>query len=101
MLSLPSSLLRTHPPPSCLSAHFVTTYSAYLCSLCFHKGQGGLPQLTAHLSIRVAAATPPLPFYFPASVSKRILPSPKYKRLGQWNSSLTRLPLRSHKLRPG
>ena len=23
MLSLPSSLLRTHPPPSCLSAHFV------------------------------------------------------------------------------
>jgi hypothetical protein len=77
-----------------------STYSAYLRSLCFHKGQGGFPQLTVHLSTRVAADTPPPPSYLSASVSKRILPSPNNKRLDQWNSSFTRLLLRSRMLRP-
>src|SRR4030042_566974 len=78
-----------------------STYSAYLCSLYFHKGQGGFPQLTAHLSIRVTADTPPPPSYFSASVSKRILSSPNNKRLDQWNSSFMRLLLRSRMLQPG
>ncbi len=41
-------------------------------------------KLMSHLSIRVAAATPPLFFYLLASVDKRMLPSPKLKRLGLW-----------------
>jgi len=47
-------------------------------------GQGGLPQLIAHLSIRVAADTPPLLSYPLASLCNRVLPSPKIDRLGQW-----------------
>jgi hypothetical protein len=101
MLSLPSSLLRTHPSPSRLSVHFVSRLIEPTCSCRFRQGRGGLPQLIAHLSIRVAAATPPPPFYFPASVSKRILPSPKIERFGQWSLTFTRLPLRSRKLQPG
>ena len=101
MLSLPSSLLRAHPPPSRLSVHFVFRLIEPTCSCRFRQGRGGLPQLTAPLSTRVAADTPPPPPYFSASVSKRILPSPTLERLGQWISSFTRLPLRSRKLRPG
>jgi hypothetical protein len=100
MLSLPSPLLRTHPPPSRLSVHFASRLIEPTCSCRFRQGRGGLPQLIAHLSTRVAADTPPPPPYLSASVCKGILPSPTFKRLGQWNSSLTRLLLRSRKLRP-
>ena len=101
MLSLPSSLLRTHPPPSRLSVHFVFRLIEPTCSCRFRQGRAGLPQLITPLSIRVAAATPPPPFYFSANFSRRVLPSPHSNRLGQWNSSLTRLPLRSRLLQPG
>ena len=85
MLSLPSSLLQAHPPPCCLSGPLrLSTYRTYLRSLCFHKGQRGLPQLIVHLSIRVAAATPPPSFFLLASLVIRMLPSPKLKGLGQW-----------------
>src|SRR4030042_3371936 len=69
------------------------------CSCRFRQGRGGFPQLTVHLSPRVAAATPPPPFYLSASISRGVLPSPKLKRLDQWYLSLTRLLLRSRKLR--
>ena len=78
-----------------VSAFRLSTYNAYPCSCRFLQGRGGFPQLIAHLSIRVAAATPPPSFYLLASLGKRMLPSPKLKRLGQWNSSFTRLHLRS------
>jgi hypothetical protein len=77
------------------------TYRAYLSSLCFHKGQGGFPQLLSHLSIRVAAATPPPSSYLLASIGKRVLSSPTLKRLSQWNSSFTRLHLRSSRKHSG
>jgi hypothetical protein len=48
----------------------LSTYSAYPYSYCFLQGQGGFPQLTALLSIRVAAANPPLPIYLLASLGK-------------------------------
>jgi len=79
----------------------LSTYSAYLYSLCFHKGRGGLPKLTVHLSIRVAADTPPPLPHLLASISNRVLPSPIFQRLGQWSLTVTRLPLRSRKLQPG
>ena len=43
--------------------------------------------MTAHLSIRVAADTPPSSFYLsaPKHRGKRILPSPTIDRLGQWS----------------
>jgi hypothetical protein len=76
------------------------TYSAYPCSCRFLQGRGGFPQLPPLLSIRVAAATPPLFSSLSASVGKRMLPSPIIERLGQWYSSFTRLHLRSRELRP-
>ena len=83
MLSLPSSLLRAHPPPSRLSVHFVFRLIEPTCSCRFRQGRGGLPQLIALLSIRVVAATPPPPSYPSASVSKKVLPSPTEKGLGR------------------
>ena len=44
--------------------------------------------MTAHLSFRVVAATPPLSSYDTARVSKRMLPSPILKKLGQWSCLL-------------
>ena len=67
------------------------TYSAYPCSCRFLQGRGGFPQLTARLSVRVAADTPPLFSY----LSARMLPSPTIDGFGQWLSSFTRLHLRS------
>ena len=78
-----------------VSALRLSTYNAYPCSCRFLQGRGGFPQLIAHLSIRVAAATPPPSFLLLASLVIRMLPSPKLKGLGQWNSSFTRLHLRS------
>jgi hypothetical protein len=57
--------------------------------------------LTAHLSFRVVADTPPPFSYDTARVSKRMLPSPYLERLGRWSLSFTRLRLRSLSLRPG
>jgi len=57
--------------------------------------------LTAQLSFRVVADTPPPFSYDTARVSKRMLPSPNLERLGRWILSFTRLHLRSLSLRPG
>ena len=57
--------------------------------------------MTAQLSFRVVADTPPPFSYDTARVSKRMLPSPNLERLGRWILSFTRLHLRSLSLRPG
>src|SRR4030042_5444508 len=58
MLSLPSPLLRTHPPPSRLSVHFVFRLIEPTCSCRFRQGRGGLPQLIAPLSLSVSPLIP-------------------------------------------
>jgi len=101
-MSSPSSLLRAHPPPSRLSAHFVFQLIRLTLLLSFPPG-------TRRASPVATAPFYPCRRWYPvtvlptllASVGMRILSSPISERLDQWISTFTRLHLRSRKLRPG
>ena len=86
MLSSPSTLLRAHPPPSRLSAHFVLRLIKRTLLLPFPSGArrvSPVDRTPIFPCRRCYPATVLLPFS--QWVSKRMLPSPKLKRLGQWS----------------
>ena len=98
-----SSLIRTHPPPSCLSVHFplFTVIESTLLQEFLPGTRRASP--VARYALVTVLSLPPRRSELAVSISFRLimLPSPYGCRLGLRGLSLSGPPVRSLSLRPG
>ena len=98
-----STLIRTHPPPSRLSAHFplFTVIEPTLLRKISSRGEEGFSSCSACPCHRAVATTPPEWMAVSISFRRSMLPSPYGCGLGLWGFALSGPPMRSLSLRPG